>query len=423
MMRCFSAKAALTAVATSLVLLLASSQTQAQSYTVIDLGVYNTTQHNNGTYSEAWGISENGHITGLSTFKVAGPPFPNSDDYRPTAFLWTPTTANGSTGSLLNLKAGGSTQGNGYRDPNTSIGMDVNNAGVVIGANFNTGFMYASGDAVMGNNSFSHAAVFVPNTAHTDSTLYDLGVFINNDGSGYSSGGWAITNSGVAYGGSNYMNFPFAGAEMGFVYSVSAPYPALNIGTNGIGSLSTKLYGANETNNQAVGENNGVLLYNGGTMINLGHFGGSSARGNGINNSGVVVGNRTMSNNFKVGFVWTPTIANGTTGTYVDIGPYIDSLQRQWNVVPNAVNSSGVVVGYIWREDSTNRWEAAFRWKASTGLEFLSATMSSMPQTGWQRTRANDINDAGQIVGFGSSTIVNQQGYARNYGRAFLLQP
>jgi probable HAF family extracellular repeat protein len=64
--------------------------------------------------------------------------------------------------------------------------------------------------------------------------------------------------------------------------------------------------------------------------------------------------------------------------------------------IANAINNSGVVVGYSTLRDGVNH---AFRWTRDGGMIDLNTLLPG--GSGWVLHEANDINDNGQIVGTG----------------------
>ena len=439
-MKCLSAKFVLVAVVAAIALLVAQPATRAQTYQpAVDLGVYNTPQYNSGTTSEAWGISENGNITGWASFKVTVSPYA-PPDYRPTAFLWKPTTANGIIGTMTNCKALGDTQGEGYHDGHSSTGRAVNNSGTVVG--FDATAQRGVGGRFNAGTFGDNAILWSPSSNGTNGVLYGLGYFVTTvwgqERSGISSSAFAVTNTGRVFGGAYYavpgstQADPVGWRLMGFNYTMTQPYVTLNFSADAIGTIpngyDTVLYNANEAG-QAVGRSFlGALLYNVGSITDLGLFGGTDAFATGINDQGTLVGTRKLPNAlsvpYQVGFLWKPDVVNGTTGTYTDIGPYTDNIGRQWNVVPTAVNfgRSTTVVGYLWHveADGSDYRELAFLWRSQTGMVLLDDLQADV---NWKFLAANDINNNGQIVGYGNHTFTNSQGATVTYRRAFLLQP
>jgi hypothetical protein len=137
-----------------------------------------------------------------------------------------------------------------------------------------------------------------------------------------------------------------------------------------------------------------------------------------INKSGQVAG--FISESPNTGYLWTPTTATGTTGTYVTF-PFLSSQVNDFGEVAGAylgpsaiftiagdtqyiststssgatcVNSFGQVVGY----DAAG----AFIWDSANGIRHLN-TFTIVNGAGWNLTVAEGINDYGQIVGYGKN--------------------
>ena len=75
-------------------------------------------------------------------------------------------------------------------------------------------------------------------------------------------------------------------------------------------------------------------------------------------------------------------------------------------VPTNAISNNGVVVG------DCHGQQHAFRWTEAEGMIDLNTLLP--PNSGWVLTGANDVNDKGQITGFG---------FHNGAGRAFRLNP
>jgi len=102
-----------------------------------------------------------------------------------------------------------------------------------------------------------------------------------------------------------------------------------------------------------------------------------------INDAGVVAGSATTDDHLyddpDGALVWTPSGARNDLAICASSTCYAEA---------KAINQTGVVVGHF--------NYTAFRWSASGGLEYLIGTPALLT------SRANGINDAGQVVGEGS---------------------
>jgi chitinase len=136
-----------------------------------------------------------------------------------------------------------------------------------------------------------------------------------------------------------------------------------------------------------------AFLWKTGAMTDLGIADG----GNDINNTGQVV----VSSYYQPGRLWTPTVPNGTTGTFANLGVLPPSQPEFYaDCSPQGMNNVGQVVG------SSNEYEP---WEgqlvAPRAFVWTNGVMEQVPLD-----VAAAINDAGQIAGTRAS-------------RAYLLTP
>lgn len=122
----------------------------------------------------------------------------------------------------------------------------------------------------------------------------------------------------------------------------------------------------------------------------------------GINNLGQVVGYSVASTGMRA-FLWEKD------GTMINLGdlPGGDDGSEAW-----AINDKGQVVGSS--EVGANAETAAFLWEEGSGMINLNEQLDSSGD-GWWLRQARDINESGQIVGYGRNSDGNFH--------AFLLTP
>jgi probable HAF family extracellular repeat protein len=134
-----------------------------------------------------------------------------------------------------------------------------------------------------------------------------------------------------------------------------------------------------------------VLWEKDGTVVDVGNLGGRPINvATGINNRGEVVGNSSLPDGSGQPFIWTRA-----TG--------IQPLGRFAGVVANAapcchtINDKGEVAGFS--IDGTTGNVRAIVWLNKTPIDMNTLIPKGSP---WYLLQALSLNNAGQIVGFGS---------------------
>ena len=150
--------------------------------------------------------------------------------------------------------------------------------------------------------------------------------------------------------------------------------------------------------NGAAGQH--AFLYSNNSMRDLDTLGGNFSVAWGINNNGDVVGQAYTSNGSLHGFKWS-------NDSMQDLG----TLQRNDSSVAQGINDRGQIVGFSY----TGSVPGYHAFLYSNGSMQDLNNLVALPASGWTLTQAYAINNAGQIVGYGT----NPQGQIR----AFLLKP
>jgi probable HAF family extracellular repeat protein len=164
----------------------------------------------------------------------------------------------------------------------------------------------------------------------------------------------------------------------------------LDLGTLGGSSSSTKainalgqVAGDSFTTNDR--QRHG-FFFDGTILSDVGTFGGTSSQVNGLNDSSQVIGYATTTNDAAThAFLYSG-------GVLRDLGTLGGSLS-----IAAAINNCGQVVGTSSDANETSR---AFLWEAGTITDLNNLLP---PNSGWVLQSASLINDAGQIVGLGTT--------------------
>lgn len=253
------------------------------------------------------------------------------------AFLWSPTTSNGTTGSMFDL-------GDLPGGIDSSTAAAINPYGQVVGRSYNAATL--------------HAFLWTPSLPNGETgSMIDLGDLPGGADLSFAGG---INSYGQVVGASEG---PPKG-EHAFLWTPTTP--------------------------------NGTT----GAMVDLGDLPGGdvSSRANAINSYGQVVGQGSSPATHA--FLWTPTTANETMGSMIDLGDLPGGTDTSVALAINSLgqvvgrsSSSFEESAFLWTPTTPNG--------TSGSLVDLNAMLDPISGAGWTLKSATGINDFGQIIGFG----------------------
>jgi probable HAF family extracellular repeat protein len=136
---------------------------------------------------------------------------------------------------------------------------------------------------------------------------------------------------------------------------------------------------------QTSGEIYNAFLYSSGKMLDLGTFGGNYSNGLGISNSGQVTGWAQDSSGYYNAFLYSD-------GTMTDLGTLGGTSS-----IGYAINDLGQVTGWAYTGDGSDH---AFVYSDGQMID-LNTAISPSAASAWTLLTATDINNAGQITGYG----------------------
>jgi probable HAF family extracellular repeat protein len=323
------------------------------AYRVTDLGTLG------GNYSSGAGINASGQVTGSS---VTG-------DTEMHAFVWTPTTPNGASGTMHDVGTLG-----GY-----GVGWVINASGQVAGYSYTTG------------GAAQHAFLWTPTTPNGGSgTMHDLGTFGGPD-----TYAFGINDSGHVTGRSDLPVDTHAFLYDGTMHDLGAlgRFGSFGQGINASGQVTGSSFVTGHIAQHAMLWTPTTPNGASGVMHDLGTLGGAHSAGFGINASGQVTGQSYLTGGSTThAFLWTPTTPNGASGAMQDLGTLGGFLSRG-----KGINASGQVVGSSYLTGDAA--EHAFLYTSGNGMVDLNSLID--PLSGWKLLEARGINDAGQISGHG----------------------
>lgn len=129
-----------------------------------------------------------------------------------------------------------------------------------------------------------------------------------------------------------------------------------------------------------------------GSSFDLGSFGGTDSAANGINGRGQVVGSSKKPNGINQAFLWVPNHLGATKGRMYSLGKVPASIGG----VAYAINSGGTVTGFSL---DTGFIDHAFVWRPFTRNGTSGRMTALVEPTGATHSSAAAINDSGVIVG------------------------
>jgi probable HAF family extracellular repeat protein len=249
-----------------------------------------------------------------------------------------------------------------------TIARDINDAGVIVGS------------ANAGGTDLGHAVLW------SGGLVRDLGTL----GTGSYSEAWGVNNLGQVVGWSYTDGANGLTGVHGFLFSEKDGLVDLTPDRDNGYALDINDAGQVTGYRTALGGYH-AFRWQGGTFVDLGALPGfAHGFGWAINASGQVAGNSTSaSGNSERFFRFTDGIGLQNLG---GVGEHNVAL---------GINAAGDVVGTKGRSQSR-----AIRYTGAAGLQDLNTLID--PSLGWVLLAANDINDAGQIVGYASNSLTGQ---------------
>ncbi|HLV81860.1 MAG TPA: hypothetical protein VKT32_16350 [Chthonomonadaceae bacterium] len=335
----------------------------SQTYKVTLLGSLDP-----GGSSQANAINSAGKVVGIA-----------SDEGVDHPFLWTPTSTNGTQGSMRDLGTFWSASADYYDE---AIGIN------------------ASGQVAGNSESFiSYPLSSKENGFLWSGKLHKLGVLAGYNNSvtfGINASGQIVgaCTTGYAWNFQSPEAFLYSGGKMIDLGALTGGATSLAFGINDAGEI----YGFADTTGAGWPET--PFIYESGNVYDM-----SSQLPGGIvamNNAGQLAIERWVSvdeggcrSNEPRAALWTPTTKNGLTGSWVDLGT--GGFEES---EPAGLNDDGDVVGTLINTDA-NPTQHAFLYHNGVMVDLNTRIPTN---SGITLQTATGINHAGQIVGTGVTT-------------------
>lgn len=338
-----------------------SAAASAQSYQLVDLGTLG------GSTSFALDINNNRQVSGNAQTPT-GQPSP-----RLNAFFWSPPG-----GPMQNI---GTLPGSN----NFSRGYAINDLGVVVGESDNNSSRAFRWDSTNGLTGLTRLAG--DNDRGVAHDINNAGTIVGISSNGTVSRPTRWTN-GVA---EDLSTIAGTAAASGRAWAINRSGQIAGLSTSGSGTSQ-------------------ATLWSGGTITNLTSLGDGTrfSQAFGINDSGVVVGSSSTGQTVGqlIGTSSTTAITRAfawSGGSMAELSPFNlfapgnTGPTTNYHSVANDINIAGLIVGNSQRIAGSAA--VATLWQNGVAID-LNTLIT--PESGWNLLSAEGINDAGDIVGFGT---------------------